>query len=255
MNKTALITGASSGIGWATAEAFASAGIRLVLCGRREERLLKLKEKLSPLTDVYTLKFDVSEFDKVSEAIRSLPENFSTIDILVNNAGNAHGLGPIQDGDLENWTRMIQSNVIGLLNVSKCIMPQMVARRSGHIVNISSVAGKEVYENGGIYCATKHSVEAISESMRKDMTQYGVKVTNIAPGAVNTEFSMVRFKGDKERADKVYQGYDALQAVDIADAILYCVNAPDRVTIADMTIYPKAQSAATTIYRNMASGF
>lgn len=247
--KTALITGASSGIGMATARAFAQQGIRLVICGRREERLLALSEELKDKTDVFSLVFDVSDFNQVEKAIDSLPKPFSEIDILVNNAGNAHGLSPIQDGDLEDWNRMFGSNVLGLLNVSKCIMPQMTQRKSGHIINISSVAGKEVYENGGVYCASKHSVEAISEAMRKDMTQYGVKVTNIAPGAVNTEFSMVRFKGDQARAEQVYQGYDALIAEDIADAIAYCINVPERVTIADMTIYPKAQASAAKIYR------
>ncbi len=247
MGRIALVTGASSGIGMATAEAFDSAGIKLILCGRRRERLEELQKKLTVKSHILT--FDVSDFEAVKAAIHSLPSDFNQIDILVNNAGNAHGLSPIQDGDLADWTAMINSNVIGLLNVSKCIMPQMVERQSGHIINISSVAGKHVYENGAVYCATKHSVEAISEGMRKDLTAYGIKVTNIAPGAVNTEFSTVRFKGDKERADKVYEGFDPLLAQDIADAILYCVSAPDRVTIADMTIYAKAQSYPTTIYK------
>ncbi|WP_367914230.1 SDR family NAD(P)-dependent oxidoreductase [Leadbetterella sp. DM7] len=249
MSRTALITGASSGIGAATARALASSHIHLVICGRRAERLEALKQELEPQVKVHTLIFDVADFGSVKNAIDSLPEEFAQIDILVNNAGNAHGLGAIQDGDLDDWTRMINSNVIGLLNVSKCIMKQMTDRGSGHIVNISSVAGKHVYENGGVYCATKHSVEAISEAMRKDMTAYGVKVTNIAPGAVETEFSLVRFKGDEDRAGKVYEGFEPLQARDIADAIAYCVNAPDHVTIADMTIYARAQSYPNTIYR------
>ncbi len=250
MGRTALITGASSGIGRATAEALATSKINLVICGRRRERLEALKAKLEPAVKVHVLVFDVADFAAVESAIRSLPEDFSSIDILVNNAGNAHGLSSIQDGDLADWNAMISSNVIGLLNVSKCVMSQMVARGSGHIVNISSVAGKWVYENGAVYCATKHSVEAISEGMRRDLTPHGIKVTNIAPGAVHTEFSEVRFKGDKARADKFYEGYDPLQARDIADAILYCVNAPDRVTIADMTIYAKAQSYPNIIYRS-----
>lgn len=251
MNKIALITGASSGIGWATAEVFAESKIHLILCGRRMERLEELKKKLEAKTKVHILAFDVSEFESVKNALDSLPEDLRSIDILVNNAGNAHGLSAIQDGDLNDWTNMINSNIIGLLNVSKCIMPQMVERKSGHMINISSVAGKHVYENGAVYCATKHSVEAISEGMRKDLTQFGIKVTNIAPGAVNTEFSTVRFKGDKARAEKVYEGFEPLLAKDIADAILYCVNAPDHVTIADMTIYAKAQAAPTTIYRKL----
>lgn len=249
MSKTALITGASSGIGAATARALASSNINLVICGRRTERLEELRKELEPQVKVHVLTFDVADFESVRNAIDSLPEEFAPIDILVNNAGNAHGLGPIQDGDLDDWARMINSNVIGLLNVSKCLMKQMTERGSGHIVNISSVAGKHVYENGGVYCATKHSVEAISEAMRKDMTAYGVKVTNIAPGAVETEFSLVRFKGDQDRAGKVYEGFEPLQARDIADAIAYCVNAPDHVTIADMTLYAKAQSYPTTVYR------
>lgn len=251
MSRTALITGASSGIGAATARALASSGIHLILCGRRTERLEELKQELGSRVKVHVLTFDVADFEGVRKAIDSLPGEFAQIDILVNNAGNAHGLSAIQDGDIDDWTRMINSNVIGLLNVSKCIMKQMADRGSGHIVNISSVAGKHVYENGGVYCATKHSVEAISEAMRKDMTAYGVKVTNIAPGAVETEFSLVRFRGDQERAGKVYEGFEPLQAKDIADAIAYCVNAPDHVTIADMTIYAKAQSYPTTIYRNL----
>ena len=249
MNRTALITGASSGIGAATARAFAANRINLIICGRRADRLEALKKELEPLVKVHLLTFDVADFPAVQRAIASLPAEFSTIDILVNNAGNAHGLGAIQDGDPDDWIRMINSNVIGLLNVSKCIMKKMTERGSGHIVNISSVAGKHVYENGGVYCATKHSVEAISEAMRKDMTAYGVKITNIAPGAVETEFSKVRFKGDEDRAAKVYEGFEPLQARDIADAIVYCVTAPDHVTIADITLYAKAQSSPTTIYR------
>lgn len=249
MSKTAFITGASSGIGAATARVLASSGIHLIICGRRTERLEQLKRELEGQVRVHVLTFDVADFESVKNAIDSLPEEFSSIDILVNNAGNAHGLGAIQDGDMDDWLRMINSNVIGLLNVSKCIMKQMTTRGSGHIVNISSVAGKHVYENGGVYCATKHSVEAISEAMRKDMTAYGVKVTNIAPGAVETEFSLVRFKGDSDRAGKVYEGFEPLRAEDVADAIAYCIQAPDHVTIADMTLYAKAQSYPTTIYR------
>jgi NADP-dependent 3-hydroxy acid dehydrogenase YdfG len=249
MGRTALITGASSGIGRATAKAFAASKIQLILCGRRRERLEALKSELEGQVNVHILVFDVADFTAVRSAIESLPEGFSKVDILVNNAGNAHGLSSIQDGDLADWNAMFQSNVLGLLNVSKCIMPQMVKRKDGHIVNISSVAGKFVYENGAVYCASKHSVEAISEGMRKDLTAHGIRVSNIAPGAVQTEFSEVRFKGDLERAAKVYAGFEPLQAEDIADAIAYCVNAPAHVTIADMTIYARAQSAPTTIYK------
>jgi NADP-dependent 3-hydroxy acid dehydrogenase YdfG len=249
MNKIALITGASSGIGAATTEAFAASGIDLILCGRRIEKLNELSSKLASKVKTYQLTFDVSDFESVKNAIESLPAEWKNIDILVNNAGNAHGASPIHEGDVADWQLMIGSNVNGLLYVSKIVLPGMVERKSGHVVNLSSVAGKQTYENGAVYCATKKSVEAISEGMRLDLTKHGIKVTNIAPGAVETEFSVVRFKGDVERAAKVYEGFSALTAKDIADAINYCVMAPDHVTIADMTIYAKAQAAPTTIYR------
>ena len=249
MDKIALITGASSGIGAATAETLAESGINLILCGRRLEKLEELKSKLQSKVKVYLLIFDVSDFEAVKNAINSLPAEWKNIDILVNNAGNAHGAAAIQDGEVADWQLMINSNVNGLLYVSKMILPGMVERKTGHVVNLSSVAGKQTYETGAVYCATKKSVEAISEGMRLDLTKHGVKITNIAPGAVETEFSVIRFKGDKERAAKVYEGFEALTAKDIADAINYCVMAPDHVTIADMTIYAKAQAAPTTIYR------
>lgn len=249
MNKIALITGASSGIGAATAEAFAASGIDLILCGRRIEKLNELSSKLSSKVKTFQLVFDVSDFESVKNAIESLPAEWKKIDILVNNAGNAHGASSIHEGDVSDWQLMIGSNVSGLLYVSKMVLPGMVERKTGHVVNLSSVAGKQTYENGTVYCATKKSVEAISEGMRLDLTKHGIKVTNIAPGAVETEFSVVRFKGDAERAAKVYEGFSPLTAVDIADAINYCVMAPDHVTIADMTIYAKAQAAPTTIYR------
>jgi len=249
MSRIALITGSSSGIGKAIAEAFAKSGINLILCGRRQERLNELSKELGKLVKTTTLVFDVRDYAAVSQAIGSLPEAWQVIDILVNNAGNAHGFSPIQEGDVADWDAMIDGNVQGVLYVSKAIMAGMVARGSGHIVNLSSVAGKQTYANGAVYCASKKAVEAISEGMRLDLTQYGIKVTNIAPGAVETEFSMVRFKGDEARAAKVYEGYDPLLAEDIADAILYAVNAPSRVTIADMTIYASAQSAPTVVHR------
>ena len=249
MNKIALITGASSGIGYATSKAFAESGIDLILCGRRIEKLEELQKDINSKVRTHLLVFDVSENEQVKKAIGTLPAEWSKIDILVNNAGNAHGFGPIQEGEVEDWQKMFGSNVTGLLNVSKAVIPGMVERGTGHIVNLSSVAGKQTYENGTVYCATKKSVEAISEGMRLDLTKYGIKVTNIAPGAVETEFSVVRFKGDTERAAKVYEGFEPLVAKDIADAINYCVIAPDHVTIADMTIYAKAQAAPTIIYR------
>ncbi|WP_273209683.1 SDR family NAD(P)-dependent oxidoreductase [Runella zeae] len=249
MSRIALITGATSGIGRATAIAFAKVGINLILCGRRQERLEELASFLSSQVKTTTLLFDVSNKEAVFSAIESLPEPWRAIDILVNNAGNAHGLSSIQEGSLEDWDAMIDGNVQGLLYVSKAVITGMVARSRGHIINLSSVAGKQTYANGAVYCASKKAVEAISEGMRLDLTQHGIKVTNVAPGAVETEFSLVRFKGDEERAAKVYEGFEPLLAEDIADAILYAVSAPARVTIADMTIYASAQSAPTTIYR------
>ncbi|GAB4049369.1 SDR family NAD(P)-dependent oxidoreductase [Spirosoma litoris] len=249
MSRIALITGATSGIGRATAEAFADLDFRLILCGRRQERLDELQERLSQQTAVTTLNFDVRNWLEVDDAIRSLPEEWQAIDILVNSAGNAHGLSPIQDGSPEDWDMMIDGNVQGLLYVSKAVMPGMVERQRGHIVNLSSVAGKETYANGAVYCASKAAVEALSAGMRLDLTQHGIKVTNIAPGAVETEFSVVRFKGDAERAAKVYAGFTPLTPEDIADTIVYAVTAPAHVTIADMTILAGAQAAATTIYR------
>ena len=249
MNKIALITGASSGIGAATAEAFAESGINLILCGRRIEKLEELKAKLEQKVEVQILTFDVIDFIAAQDAIESLPQEWKNIDILVNNAGNAHGMSPIHESEVADWEMMIGSNITGLLNVSKIVLPKMVERQTGHVVNLSSVAGKQTYENGAVYCATKKSVEALSEGMRLDLTKHGIKVTNIAPGAVETEFSVVRFKGDKARAAKVYEGFEPLTAKDIADAINYCVMAPDHVTIADMTIYAKAQAAPTTVYR------
>ena len=249
MSRIALITGATSGIGKATAELFADAGIDLILCGRRQEKLDEIAEKLSSKVEVTTLIFDVRDKGAVTAMINSLSDDWKNIDILVNNAGNAHGLGSLDEGDPEDWDAMIDGNVKGLLYVSKAVIPLLLERGKGHIVNISSIAGKQTYPNGAVYCASKAAVEVISEGMRLELTQHGIKVTNVAPGAVETEFSLVRFKGDEARAEKVYQGFDPLQAGDIADSILYAVNAPDRVTIADITILASAQSTATTIHR------
>lgn len=249
MNKIAFITGATSGIGLATAKAFAAAGFNLILCGRNRDVLSNLQYTLSAQTKVITLNFDVSDNIDVINSIASLPSEWQQIDILVNNAGNAHGLSSIENGDTNDWDLMIDINVKGLLYVSKAIMPLMVKRKSGHIVNISSVAGKYTYQNGAVYCASKRAVEAISEGMRLDLTQYGIKVTNIAPGAVQTNFSLVRFKGDETKAQKVYEGFNPIEAQNVADAILYAVQAPENVTIADMVIYAAAQAAPTTIYR------
>ncbi len=249
MARIALITGATSGIGKATAEAFAQVDINLILCGRRQDRLDELARQLSGKVRTTTLLFDVRDKGAVQARIGSLSDEWKNIDILVNNAGNAHGMGPLDEGDTDDWDAMIDGNVKGLLYVSKAIIPLMLEQGSGHIVNISSIAGKQTYANGAVYCASKAAVEVLSEGMRLELTQHGIKITNVAPGAVETEFSLVRFKGDESRAEKVYEGFDPLQASDIADAIVYAVNAPGRVTIADITILAGAQSAATVIHR------
>lgn len=249
MNKIALITGATSGIGKATAIKLAENGYNLILCGRRIKKLEELEKTLSKNVKIHSLVFDVRDKMAVEKQINSLPIEWGKIDILVNNAGNAHGSSSIDKGEIEDWDAMIDGNVKGLLYVSKNVIPQMVESKTGHIINISSVAGKQTYENGAVYCASKKAVEAISEGMRLDLTQHGIKITNIAPGAVATEFSEVRFKGDKERARKVYEGYEPLLAEDVADIIFYVINAPSRVTIADVTLYAKSQSAPTIIYK------
>ena len=249
MKKTIFITGATSGIGKATAEVFAKQGHRLIICGRRKEILDNLQIQLSNFTDVYSLVFDVRNQQEVQNAINSLPEDWKNIDVLVNNAGNAHGLEPISDANISDWDAMMDGNVKGLLYVSQPIIKLMKANNSGHIVNISSVAARQTYANGTVYCASKKAVDVISEGMRLELTEFGIKVTNVQPGAVETDFSKVRFKGDEERAATVYAGYEPLIAEDIADAISYCVNAPDRVSIAEICIYPKAQAEPRTIFR------
>ncbi len=246
MTKIALITGATSGIGRATAFEFAKNGINLILCGRREERLQTIKTELSKLTQVHTLCFDVRNNSDVKNAIASLPEKFSTIDILINNAGNAHGLDPIQTGAIEDWDAMMDINVKGLLYVSKAIIPQMTDRKSGHIINIGSSAGKEVYPNGNVYCATKHAVLAITEGMRIDLNPFGIKVGAVNPGMVETEFSKVRFKGN-EAANNVYSGFEALQPEDVAEIIQFVISRPSHVNIADLLVFCTAQASSTIV--------
>lgn len=250
MAQTAFITGATSGIGEATAIIFAKNNIRLILCGRRVGRLESLQEKLSKLTDVTTLNFDVSKRDEVEKAIKSLPKDFQQIDILINNAGNAHGLSTIQEGSLDDWDAMLDINVKGLLYVSKAILPQMTQRNTGFIVNIGSIAGKEVYPNGNIYCASKHAVNALNKAMRIDLNKHNIRVSGIHPGAVETEFSEVRFKGDVEKAKSVYSGYKALQAADIAEIIHFVITRPYHVNIEDLVVYPTAQASATILNRD-----
>jgi len=246
MNKTALITGATSGIGRATAHEFAKHGINLILCGRRQERLDAIEKVLGKQTNVCTLNFDVRDKVATQNAIASLPEAFKTIDILINNAGNAHGLDPIQSGDIDDWDAMIDINVKGLLYVSKAIIPQMTKRKSGHIINIGSSAGKEVYAKGNVYCGSKHAVLAITEGMRIDLNPFGIKVTAINPGLVETEFSKVRFKGDSI-ADTIYKGYKALQAEDVAEVIQFAISRPAHVNIADVLMFCTAQANSTIV--------
>lgn len=250
MTKTALITGATSGIGEATAYEFAKQGINLVLCGRRLTRLKTIQEALSRLTNVHILNFDVSDKDATKSAIESLPKDFKQIDILINNAGNAHGLDPIETGSLDDWDAMMDINVKGLLYVSKAIIPQMTARKSGQIINIGSSAGKEVYPKGNVYCASKHAVLAITEGMRIDLNPYGIKVGAVNPGLVETEFSKVRFKGDK-LANSVYTGFKALQAKDVAEVIYFAVSRPPHVNIADVLMFCKAQASATLVNKSI----
>ncbi|MDI6045423.1 SDR family NAD(P)-dependent oxidoreductase [Flavobacterium yafengii] len=251
MTKTALVTGATSGIGKATAQILAKNNYKIILCGRREDRLIALEKELSALTEVHTLSFDVRDKKAVFESINSIPEAFSTIDVLINNAGNAHGLDPIQNGDLDDWDAMIDINVKGLLYVSKAIIPQMIERKSGHIINIGSIAGKEVYPNGNVYCASKHAVDALNHAMRMDLNPYGIRVGAIHPGAVETEFSEVRFKGDADRAANVYKGFEPLHPEDIADIIHFVVSRPYHVNIADLMVLPTAQAAATILKRDI----
>ena len=250
MEKTAFITGATSGIGKATATIFAQNKIRLVLCGRRAERLTALQKELSKLTEVTTLQFDVSKRTEVETAINSLPGNFKKIDILINNAGNAHGLSTIQDGNIDDWDAMLDINVKGLLYVSKAIIPQMTLRNTGFIVNIGSIAAKEVYPNGNVYCASKHAVDALNKAMRIDLNKHNIRVSAIHPGAVETEFSEVRFKGDTDKAKSVYAGYKALQAEDVADIIYFVISRPYHVNIEDLVVYPTAQASATILKKD-----
>ena len=249
-NKTALITGATSGIGRATAHELAKHGIHLILCGRRQERLDTIQQALSKQTNVHTLNFDVRDKDAVFNAIDSLPESFKQIDILINNAGNAHGLDPIETGNLDDWDAMLDINVKGLLYVSKAVIPIMTARNSGHIINIGSSAGKEVYPKGNVYCGSKHAVLAITEGMRIDLNPYGIKVGAINPGLVETEFSQVRFKGDAI-ADNVYTGYKALQPEDIADIIYFAITRPAHVNIADVLVFCTAQASSTIVKKEI----
>ena len=251
MSKIVCVTGATSGIGKATAEIFAANGYNLIITGRRKEKLEEFGKELVEKynIDLIALNFDVRNKEAVDKAFDSLPEGWRNIDILVNNAGLAVGLGPIQEGVIDDWERMIDTNVKGLLYVSRKVLPWLVERKKGHVFNIASIAGKETYLNGNVYCATKSAVDSLSRAMRMDMVPYGIKVTNIAPGAVETEFSVVRFKGDQERADNVYKGYEPLTGKDIADTIYYVATLPEHVCINDLLITPKAQASASIFHK------
>ena len=251
MQQIAFITGATSGIGKATAELLAKNSFKLILCGRRKDRLSNLKKELSIYTSVETLDFDVRDREAVVSAIESLPEEWKKIDVLINSAGNAHGLDPIQTGNIDDWDAMLDINVKGLLYVSHAIIPEMIKQKSGHIINIGSIAGKEVYANGNVYCASKFAVDALTRGMRIDLNTHNVKVTSINPGMVETEFSLVRFKGDADRASTVYKGLDPLKAEDIADTILFVVTRPAHVVLADITIFPTAQASSTTVNKKL----
>ena len=247
--KTALITGATSGIGKATAELLAKNNWRLIICGRNVEVLSQMKADLSVTTEIFTLNFDIREFSQVEKAINSIPENWKKIDVLINNAGNAHGMDSLENGNIDDWDAMMDGNVKGILYISKLLIPGMKVQKSGHIVNISSTAARQTYANGVVYCASKKAVDVISEGMRLELTEFGIKITNLQPGLTETDFSKVRFKGDEERAKTGYQGFQALKPTDIADAISYCIHAPKHVCISDLTIYPSAQAESRTVYR------
>jgi NADP-dependent 3-hydroxy acid dehydrogenase YdfG len=249
--RTVLVTGATSGIGEATARLLAANNFRLIVCGRRQDRLGKLEKELSSLTEVTSLSFDVRDRAETEKALESLSPSWQEIDVLINNAGNAHGLDPIQSGNVDDWDAMIDINVKGLLYVTRQIVPGMVDRKRGHIINLGSIAGKEAYPNGNVYSASKFAVDALTKGMRLDLNAHGVKVTAIHPGLVETEFSMVRFKGDEERARSIYRGYQPLTGEDIADLILFTVTRPDHVVIADLLVVPKAQASATMVKKDI----
>jgi 3-hydroxy acid dehydrogenase / malonic semialdehyde reductase len=246
MKKIVLITGATSGFGKATAEVFAQHGHDLIITGRREKRLQELCEKLQAANPVKVLPlcFDVRNREEVEKAIFSLPEQWKKIDILVNNAGLASGLSPFHEGDYSDWEQMIDTNVKGLLYMTRSIAPMMVKNGKGHIINIGSIAGKETYPNGNVYCATKYAVDSLTKGMRIDLLPYGIKVTQVAPGAAETEFSLVRFHGDSMKAESVYKGFKPLQAEDVASVVHYVTTLPDHVNINDLVLMPTAQGSS-----------
>ncbi len=248
--RIVLITGATSGIGEATARLLAHHNFKLIICGRRQDRLEKLQAELSSLTALTTLSFDVRNQPEVKRAIDSLPPAWRAIDVLINNAGNAHGFDPIQSGSLEDWEAMIDINVKGLLYVSREVIPGMTERKSGHIINLGSIAGKEVYPNGNVYCASKFAVDALTKGMRLDLNPFNIKVTSINPGLVETEFALVRFKGNEEKSASVYKGIEPLKGEDIANIILFTLTCAPHVVLADITVFPTAQASSTLVKRS-----
>jgi NADP-dependent 3-hydroxy acid dehydrogenase YdfG len=252
MHKTILISGATAGIGEACAIEFAKKGYQLILTGRRSERLENLKQKLQEeySIKIYTLCFDIRNQQEVANAVSSIPEDFKNIDVLVNNAGLAAGVNPIDKGSLEDWEQMIDTNLKGLLYLSREIIPIFKDKKAGHIINIGSIAGKMAYPNGNVYCATKSAVQALTEGMRIDLLPYGIKVSQVAPGAVETEFSIVRLKGDKDAAKKVYNGYQPLVARDIADVVAYVADLPPHMNINDVLVMPTAQANAYMYHKS-----
>jgi NADP-dependent 3-hydroxy acid dehydrogenase YdfG len=252
MAKIALITGATSGIGEACAHLFAQQGYHLILLARRDNLIQKLGDYLESnySVEVKKIQADVRDKENISYVLETLPQNWKNVDVLINNAGLSQGLEPIDKGDTADWDRMIDTNIKGLLYVTKIVSNWMISQKSGHIINIGSIAGKEVYANGNVYCATKHAVDALNQAMRIDLLPHGIKVTGIHPGAVETEFSIVRFKGDEGRAKKVYDGFEPLVAKDVADVIWFAVSRPAHVNINDLVVMPSAQASATQLIRN-----
>jgi 3-hydroxy acid dehydrogenase / malonic semialdehyde reductase len=250
-NKVVLITGASSGIGEACSFKFAENGYHIIITARRQDKLDKLVQSLKDKfnSKVLCLTFDVRDEKATREALESIPQEWSDIHVLINNAGLAAGMGPIQDGNLDDWNKMIDTNLKGLLHVSKSIIPGMVRRKKGHIINIGSIAGKETYLNGNVYCATKAAVDSITKAMRIDLLAHGIKVTHIAPGAVETEFSKVRFKGDEQAAARIYEGFDPLTGKDVADVVYFSASLPPHVNINDLVLVPLAQANTSHLHR------
>lgn len=252
MNKIAFITGATAGIGEACAKKLAQLGFDLIISGRRKEKLDLLANEIKTQyqQEILPIELDVRQQEDVEKTILNLPEKWKKIDLLINNAGLAVGLSTVQEGNIDDWERMIDTNVKGLLYITRSVAPLMIERKNGHIINITSIAAKEVYPGGNVYCATKHAADALTKGMRIDMLPYNIKVSSIAPGMVETEFSIVRFKGDKEKANQVYNGFTPLYAIDIAETVEFIISRPDHVTINDILIMPTAQASARDVKRD-----